>query len=156
VRAGARLDRDARGAVLDFPADVDREREDVRVALLEARLDERHRCVHLLAFAQLDLTEAARPKHRRDEARIRAAIDLRERLAEYAKALGQPKERLAGNRRTFRRAHRETVDALLEEEAIEHRLVLQIDRLLPAPHAVERRLRDVEVAPLDDLRELPV
>ena len=45
---------------------------------------------------------------------------------------------------------------MLEEEAIERRLILQVDVLLAAPHAVERRLRDVEVAPLEDLRHLPV
>ena len=51
---------------------------------------------------------------------------------------------------------REALDAVLEEEAVERRLVLQVDVLLAAPRAVERRLRDVEVAPLEQLRHLPV
>ncbi len=45
---------------------------------------------------------------------------------------------------------------VLEEEAIERRLVLQVDVLLAAARAIERRLRDVEVAVLEELGHLPV
>ena len=79
-----------------------------------------------------------------------------ERAPEHAQPLRQAEERLARERRPLARAHGEPLDAVLEEEAVERRLVLQVDVLLAAPRAVERRLRDVEVAALDELRHLPV
>ena len=81
----------------------------------------------------------------RDQPRVYAPIDLREDPLERPEPVGQTQERLPRQRRALGRADGETVNPLLEEEPIERGLVLQVQVLLSAPHAIERWLRDVEV-----------
>ena len=45
---------------------------------------------------------------------------------------------------------------MFEKEAIEASLIFEVDVLLAATRAIQRGLRDVEVAPLDELRQMPV
>ena len=45
---------------------------------------------------------------------------------------------------------------MLEKKAVESCLVLQVDVFFAAPRAVERRLRDVEIAALDELGHLAI
>src|SRR5439155_386796 len=139
------LDVQRRGAVLRLPADVDREREDVGVLLLESRSDERHRLLDALPLAELALAEAARTKHGRNDASVGAPIDLRERTPEHAETLGEAEQRLTRERGPLGCTHREPVDTLLEEEPIEGALVLHVEALLALRDAIERGLRDVEV-----------
>ena len=69
--------------------------------------------------------------------------------------LDHPAQVLAGDLLAIAQAQGGAFDAHLHQVIVQRRLVLQIDLGLAAADLVERRLRDVEEAALDDLRHLP-
>ena len=118
---------------------------------------QRHGRLDFPALAQLVLAE------RGSRAGLRPTMRASARRSIFARARRNMRSRSASRRSgspesvgPLAAAHAQALDPVLEEEAVERRLVLQVDVLLAAPRAVERRLRDVEIPVLDELGHLPV
>ena len=97
------------------------------------------------------------PGERADDGRLDvAAGELVEDVPEADRLLDQPDERRPLERRARGRGHHDVLRAGLEEVVLEGALVLEVRLGLAPGDLEERRLRDVEVPLLDDLRHLPV
>ena len=124
-------------------------------------LDRARRPLDLRAVAELALRRGSpRGRRPRRSARLGAAIrccasSLRKRaqVARASRSSGSPESVAPPS--TARRTRRSSTPCS-RTKRVERGLVLQVQVLLALPHAVERRLRDVEVALLEELRHLPV
>src|SRR5690606_10031489 len=155
--AGARLDAEAVRVVLLVTLDGDLERAVLGVCRRVVRLHGLEGRVDLGAILEGGHVEIGGAHERGDDVGIEAPLELREELAPTREVLDQAAERLARERvAAGLGAHEEVLGAALEEEVVERLLVLEELHALAAGDLVERRLRDVEVALLDELRHLPV
>ncbi len=74
-----------------------------------------------------------------------------EDAAETPRLVDQRPQLRAGELGPRREPQNGALDALLDQVILERPLVLQVDRPAPALGLIERRLRDVEVPPIDQL-----
>src|SRR5580700_2255776 len=157
-RRGARTGRKAnpRRAVLGLPIDVDAERHDVRFLVLDAGANQRDRRVDLRAISQLGPTELRRVQGLANHESVTASIQFGERAAKHTQAFRQAKQRVARKSRPSAGTDRKPFDPVLEKEPVERALIFEVDVFLAAPRPEKRRLRDVQVTALDELRHLPV
>ena len=92
----------------------------------------------------------------RHDPAVTATIDLGQDGAQGLEARRQVEQRHAAERGALARLHRQVFDARLGQEAIERGLILHVQDLLALFDAEQRRLRDVQVAVVDQLAHLPV